>query len=170
MMKNPDFDDNWRNDTNQQREADSLSQIGWQLCGFDIRTGETEIKKWRSMTDVELLPTMLPFLDKAWIYVGKGEDITKDRIYIRDKLNAWVEGSIRLDDHHDCSRVESFSLQPALEPFDIWVPCSMLDEYCCLSDIPGVFICVNGLLTAQCATINRKNVSHTPYFQDAVML
>ena len=88
MMKNPDFDDNWRNDTNQQREADSLSQIGWQLCGFDIRTGETEIKKWRSMTDVKLLPAVLPFLDKVWIYVGKGEDITRGRIYIRDKLNA----------------------------------------------------------------------------------
>ena len=65
------------------------------------------------------------------------------------------------------------SLQHALEPFEIWVPCSMLDEYCCLSDIPGMYFCkhcVNVLLTAQCTTINRKNVSHAPFFQDVVML
>ena len=138
MMNHPDFEENYGSDSTWQREADALSQVCKQLCGFDIEGGEAEIKKWRSARDVRLLPSVLPHLNKVWIYVGKGEDITKDRIYIRDKLNSWVEGNIPCADHDGAPTAScGASFQAALEPFDIWLSCSMLDEYCCLSDIPG---------------------------------
>jgi hypothetical protein len=138
MMNYPEFEELRATQETWQREADALNQVCKQLCGIDIESGGIKIKAWRSPRDVKLLPAVLPHLNKVWIYAGRGEDIIKDRIYIRDKLNAWVEGNIpSAGGSESATSACGDNLQAALEAFDIWLPCSMLDEYCCLSDIPG---------------------------------
>ena len=141
MRNNPLNDENMREDQAWQREAQALNQICSQLCGLNMRIDQDDktIKSWRSSRDVKILPCLLPFLNKVWVYVGNGEDIIKDRLFIRGKLNSWVAGKIPPDDKETVVGSDTISLQAALEPFDLWIPCDMLDEYCCLSDIPGVF-------------------------------
>jgi hypothetical protein len=67
-----------------------------------------------------------------------GKDKTKDQMYIQDKLNSLVDG--KPDELMHAEQLHaSASLHAALEAFDLWLPCEMLDRYCCLSDIPGAW-------------------------------
>ena len=139
ILRHPDYEENLHQDDSVKAEVESLGHSCLQLCGVDYETpeGKNTIKSWKQKTEVPFHPKIRACLGKIWVYAGGGEDIQTDRIYIRDKLTSWVEGKSPSDDPFP----EPLSIQTALEPIDIWLPCNMLDEYCCLSDIPGCCLC-----------------------------
>ncbi len=143
MMRHPDYDERLNGDESWRSEAESLGQVCLQLCGLDMHRDKEIIKNWRSRAEIQFLDSVLPNLGKVWIYVGNGKDIIKDRLYVKDQLNSWIQGIIPQEAPLPSagssvpSGEQVVSMQSALEPFDIWLPCEMLDEYCCISDIPG---------------------------------
>jgi hypothetical protein len=147
MMRHPNNLEKMREDQTWENEAEALGEMCRQLCGADkdLESGEQTIKKWNVPQDVKFHSSVVSFLGKVWVYVGNGDNIQVDRIYIRDKLMDWVEGKVPTSDRFSEEGLEETglaSLKLALHPFDIWVPCEMLDDCCCLSDIPGVCECI----------------------------
>jgi hypothetical protein len=146
MMRHPNYLENMREETAWEKEATTLREMFHQLCGIEKGSadGDAIIQGWKSPHDIQFCPEVISSLGKVWVYVGKGEEPHVDRVYIREKLMNWVDGKlsgVNIEGSQSSTGASSASLKLALHPFDIWVPCEMLDEYCCLSDIPGMHVC-----------------------------
>ncbi len=104
-----------------------------------------KISKWTRAEDVKFPEKVSALLGKTWVFLGSdvqgsGEplDMVKQRAYIRSVCNGWAEGrpSMLPEMAH-----EPFNwLRLIVEPFDAWLPCKMLDDECCMSDIPGEWL------------------------------
>jgi hypothetical protein len=101
-----------------------------------------QISRWTRHTDVKFPKKVRDMLGKTWVFLGSDVqgpdeplDMVKQRVYIRKVCNSWAEGRPGvIPEMHD----ETLNwLRLILEPFDAWLPCDMLDEECCISDIPG---------------------------------
>ena len=149
MLNHSNHDENYRTDRNWENKVKALETMCMELgiyqdeiCDVDDRQKELydRVKQWESYKDVPIPAEVEKHLGQVRVYIGKGEDVMVDRIYIREVLRRWVDGSI-LHGGMDCepapSRQSPLNLHYALEAFDIWLPCQLLDQYCCLSDIPG---------------------------------
>jgi hypothetical protein len=156
MLNHNNHEENCRTDRNWENKVKALESMCMDLGVYQKEICEAEdrqkelydrVKQWDSHLDVPIPAAVEKHLGQVRVYIGKGEDAMVDRIYIRDVLRGWVDGSI-LQEDMDCGPQASTSasqgkahlnLHYALEAFDIWLPCQLLDQYCCLSDIPGTF-------------------------------
>jgi hypothetical protein len=152
MLNHSNHDENNRTDRNWENKVKALESMCIELGVYREEICEAEdtqkelydrVKQWNSYTDVPIPSAVEKHLGQLKVYIGKGEDVMVDRIYIREVLRRWVDGSIFLEDM-DCGGPQAsisgkspVNLHHALEAFDIWLPCQVLDQYCCLSDIPG---------------------------------
>jgi hypothetical protein len=150
MLNHSNHDENYRTDRNWENKVKALESMCIDLGVYQEDTEAEDrqkelydrVKQWDSYTDVPIPSAVEKHLGQVRVYIGKGEDVMVDRIYIREVLRRWVDGSIFQEDM-DCGPQASTSgrsplnLHHALEAFDIWLPCQLLDQYCCLSDIPG---------------------------------
>ena len=128
-----------------QQICHSVGVCGGELGGDgSLEAAELEkIKNWQSHHDVLIPSDVAQYLGKVWVYLGNGESCLTDRVFVRECLKKWTlkqsraqlegfdKGEVRMDD------TVLKKLAFALEPFDLWLPCSVLDQYCCLTDIPG---------------------------------
>jgi hypothetical protein len=101
---------------------------------------------WESHDQVRFPQNVQKLLGTTWVYLGTdvqrpGDevDLLACRAYIREIGNQWAAGRPKAVGMGQ----EPFNwLKRVLEPFDVWMPCTMLDEDCCISDVPGDYICM----------------------------
>ena len=151
MLNHSNNEQNCKTDRSWENKVKSLEAMCDQLGIYREETRECEdmqkglhelVKQWKSHHDVPIPAFLEKKLGKVFVYVGKGEDLMVDRIYIRNMLRAWVGGAVVDDGSVSTGKdpKESLNLHFALEDFDIWLPSQLLDQYCCLSDIPGMVL------------------------------
>ena len=150
MLNHSNNEQNCRTDRNWENKVKALETMCVHFGIYREETRDLEdkqkglyelVKQWRSHADVPIPAVLEKKLGKVFVYLGKGEDLIVDRIYIRNVLRSWVEGTVVDDgDVSDASAPDlraSLNIHFALDAFDIWLPSQLLDQYCCLSDIPG---------------------------------
>ncbi len=99
------------------------------------------ILAWEKAENINIPEPVADLLGKTWIFLGSDiqkaceqPDLLAERAYIRAIGNEWAVGCPSALGMAE----QGFNwLKRILEPFDVWLPCTMLDEDCCISDIPG---------------------------------